>query len=253
MLPVPGGRSEVITLTAVALLLAGCAASQPSSTTSTAAPTRPAIASAASSTTPSANASPPPVLPSGIPTPGPAPSTTAGLTQASLPDPQSLGQAWHYRVDPGSPEAGYEGNGQPAQARDPAEVAAGIAPLGCQPAATAPPLARAALEVDYGRSRPTADGVGLLLVFADPAQAQQFFASYTRVLRACATHPSPGAPRITLVPQGSSTVFGSIRVDPASDPDFPVWTEAVRLSGRTVRLLTVSTANPAIGTPFQAR
>lgn len=230
--------------------MGGCAAPQPPGTGATSFAT---VSSPATGPSVSSAASPPVVVPSGIPTPGPAPSTTAGLTQSSLPAPKELGRAWRYRVDPGSPEAGYQGNGQPAQVRDPAEVAAGIAPLGCRPPATAPPLATAALEVDYGRTRPTADGVGLLLVFASHEQAQVFFASYTGVLRQCATHPLPGAPRITLVPQGSSTVFGSIRVDPASDPTFPVWAEAVRLSGRTVRLLTVSTADPAVGTPFHAR
>jgi hypothetical protein len=166
--------------------------------------------------------------------------------------PSALGPGWHYRVDPGSPEAGYQGNGQPAQARDPAEVAAGVQPLGCTPPASPPPLARAALEVDYGRSRPAADGVGLLLMFSSDTQAQAFFDSYTGVLRTCAAHPPTGAPTIVLVPQTSRSLFGSVRDDPAADPTYPVWTEAVRLSGRTVRLLTVSTSDTRVGNPFTA-
>lgn len=237
-------------LAVAALLLAGCAgaAGSAAGAAGAAGTTDAPTAGPSVSAAPSASAT----AASNLPPAAPAPSTTAGLSQRSLPVPSDLGNGWHYRADPGSPEAGYEGNGQPAQARDPAEVAAGIAPLGCLPAATAPPLARAALEVDYGRSKPAADGVGLLLEFATHAKAQQFFASYTGVLRTCAVQPPPGAPSITLLPQTSSSLFGSIRKDPDSDPTYPVWTEAVRLSGRNVRLLTVSTADPAVGTPFRA-
>ena len=37
---------------------------------------------------------------------------------------QALGAGWDYRVDPGSVEDGYAGNGTPAMSRDPQEVAA---------------------------------------------------------------------------------------------------------------------------------
>jgi hypothetical protein len=247
----PGRFVSGAAVVAAALLLAGCAGASGSAAGAAGATNAPS-AGPSGSAAPSAPATTPTAAPSDLPPASPAPSTTAGLSQRSLPVPSDLGNGWTYRIDPGGPEAGYEGNGQPAQARDPAEVAAGIAPLGCLPPATAPPLARAALEVDYGRSKPAADGVGLLLEFATHAQAQQFFASYTGVLRTCAAHPPPGAPSITLLPQASSSLFGSIRKDPDSDPTYPVWTEAVRLSGRNVRLLTISTADPAVGTPFRA-
>ena len=243
--PAPAVMTSVVA--AGVLLLAGCGTATAPGQTTPAAPSPTVAVPVSPAASPSSEGPP-----SGIPSAGPAPSTTAGLTQTSLPVPSSLGAGWRYRVDPGGPEAGYQGNGQPAQARNPAEVAAGIAPLGCQPPASAPPLAQAALEVDYGRSKPAADGVGLLLKFATTATAQQFFDAYTGTLRTCSANPPAGAPSIVLLPQTSKALFGSVRTDPAADPTHPVWTEAVRLSGRYVRLLTVSTANAALGNPFNA-
>ena len=190
--------------------------------------------------------------PAGEPNPSPAPSTTAGLTQASLPAPALLGKGWSFRVDKGGPEVGYSGNGTPAMARNPAEVAAGIWPLGCTPPSPLPALPAAALEVDYQRSAPSSVGVALLLKFSSSSTATAFFTAYSGTVRACSTSAAVGTPQITLVARPNLDQFGSIRRDAASDPKYPVWAEGLTHQGNSVLLVTVATSQPAVGSPWQA-
>src|SRR5262245_8816888 len=53
-----------------------------------------------------------------------------GLGREDLPRPSVLGKEWRYRIDPGDPEEGYRGSGEPAIARDPTSVLDAITPLG---------------------------------------------------------------------------------------------------------------------------
>jgi hypothetical protein len=190
--------------------------------------------------------------PAGEPNPSPAPSTTAGLTQASLPTPALLGKGWSYRVDKGGPEVGYAGNGTPAMARNAAEVSAGIWPLGCIPPSPLPALPSAALEVDYKRSGPNIVGVALLLKFSSSSKATAFFTAYTGTVSACSTSAAVGTPQITLVTRPDPIQFGSIRRDAASDPENPVWTEGLTHKGNSVLLVTVATSAPTVGSPWKA-
>lgn len=230
------------------LSLAGCSSvgSQPAAADTSGIPI-PALAQPTTAT-------PAPVdkPPAGEPNPSPPPSTTAGLTQASLPAPTLLGKGWSYRVDAGGPEAGYSGNGTPSMARNPAEVAAGIWPLGCIPPNPLPALPSAALEVDYQRSGPSSVGVALLLKFSSSSKATAFFTAYSGTVRACSTSAAGGAPQITLVTRPDPIQFGSIRRDAPSDPANPVWTEGLAHKGNFVLLVTVATSEAAVGSPWKA-
>ncbi|TAK70308.1 MAG: hypothetical protein EPO13_05040 [Actinomycetota bacterium] len=174
------------------------------------------------------------------PGPTPAPSTAGSLTQASLPSPAALGPGWAYRVDPGGAEEGYGGNGTPALAREPAEVVTGLQPLGCRTRRL--PAPQHALEVSYRQAARQAQGVGLLLSFADAAAADAFRAAYTGLLRDCSTGREP----LVRVLRDTAAAFVSRRTDPLADAGDREWTEVVRSRDATVLLVSANTSRGAV-------
>jgi hypothetical protein len=190
-----------------------------------------AMAGCSSQTPPTAGG-----LPQGVPARPEAttPAAHSGdLTRESLPHPQALGAGWDYRVDPGSVEDGYAGNGTPAMSRDPHEVAAVLTPLGCRPVRL--PVPDAALEVTYGHPDGT-PAVGLLLRFADAEQADSFFVMRARAMRDCVGWSRAQADVTVL--RDSPTSFVSVRDEHVGGT--PLWTEGVRRDGADVLFVAVA-------------
>ncbi|MDH4160176.1 MAG: hypothetical protein OEV62_07965 [Actinomycetota bacterium] len=175
-------------------------------------------------------------VPVGVPA-RPAPTTPAtssdGLTQDSLPRPSALGPRWQYRVDNGSVEDGYLGNGTPSVARNPEEVAAVLTPLGCRPVRL--PVPESALEVTYAH-RDGTPAVGLLLAFRDAETATTFFELRADSVRDCVDWP-PARADVTVL-RDTADRFVSIRDVGAGGT--PVWTEGVQRDGVHVLFMAVS-------------
>lgn len=163
---------------------------------------------------------------------GPAESS-GQLDREALPAPRQLGPRWRYRVDLGSVEDGYQGNGTPSMARDPRDVVASLAPLGCRP--TRLPVPEAALEVSYGHPDGT-PAVGLLLEFGDVAAATRFFQLRADAMRACADRP--GAQAEIDVLRDRPLTFVAVRDERVGGT--PVWTEGVSREGRRVLFVAVA-------------
>ena len=210
---------------------------------------------AASSPTPSSpspTAAPSSSTPSASPTPLPTfdrtatPATTSGsLKRASLPRAAVFGAGWTSRVDIGSTEDGYTGNGTPSVARDPQDTVIALRPIGCAEEsvyAEPLPVPRNALEVDY-RHRPTgSNGVGLALEFADAAAAGDFFDVYTRSLALCRSGAG-GTTRISVQTAPGADAVATVTVDPV---ERTTWRELAERSGRVVRLLAVEGARTPV-------
>ena len=139
------GAPVFVAAVAVGLVIALALSSRSDDGTAAASP---ASSAAAASVTSSAAEPPSPTPskpPSSEPAPPSAPATTSGgLTARTLPAARTLGAGWTSRVDNGSAEEGYVGNGTPTQARDPHEVVMTVVPLGCEQRSSLPiPDARA--------------------------------------------------------------------------------------------------------------
>lgn len=160
---------------------------------------------------------------------------TRELSKELLPQPAALGSQWRYRVDAGSSEGGYQGNGTPAMARDPQEVVAALTPLGCKPVQL--PVPTSALEVTYGDAKGT-PAVGLLLEFADDDVATSFFDRRADVMRDCAAATSSQADVDVLRDEPAS--FISVRNEHVGET--PIWTEGVQQTGGRVLFVAVAGA-----------
>ncbi len=193
-----GPALSCVGLLLLTVLLAGCSPSNTASTT-----TAPFDA---------VSARPDPTVPS---------DRSGSLSQASLPKPRSLGPRWEYRVDNGSTEDGYQGNGTPAMARDVDEVVAAITPLGCRPLVL--PTPEAALEVTYGRDDGT-PAVGLVLEFSSPEVAVSFFQRRAQVMRTCQESRSSRA-TVTVLRDSPDTFIAERDEHLGATP---LWTEGVR-------------------------
>jgi hypothetical protein len=159
------------------------------------------------------------------------PSTESGpLDQSDLPSPETLGNGWEYRIDPGSVEEGYSGSGAPAISRDPAEVVNAITPLGCKPAKQQS-MPNHALEVTYEKG--STPGVGLLLEFAEDQDAAAFFDAHTSALRDCAKTDRV----IAEVAVDEPTRFVSVRTQGAGQEG--AWVEGIHVSGTQILLLAL--------------
>lgn len=238
-------RGAVWVLTAgVVLAVGGCGGSpeqqtpEPTPSASSATPS-PSPSPSASDASPSASAT------SGTPTASPSgfdrtatPATSSGpLSGSALPDPQVLGSGWVARVDPGSAEDGYTGNGTPVIARDPKDLAQAILPIGCADASVygvAPPVAEHALEVDYAYRATGAHGIALALDFGDEATAQRFVSVYTGALKRCT--PGEGGSMVVTVAPAPPGAFASVQSDGAFGT---TWRELVVRTGAVVRLVAV--------------
>ena len=170
----------------------------------------------------STNTLPPPPPPS-----GPAPSTAADLNAASLPVPAG----WRTVALAGGDEEGFEGNGTWVHARDPRYAANDVIGVGCATVTRdeyADPTA--ALEGNY-ESKSGAPGIGLVLEFANDADAGRFFDLYTQQVRACAT--GDGSVRTKIVSDTDGLV--DRRTYPDSD-----WTEIARQTGSRITMIILT-------------
>lgn len=223
----------------------------------------PAATAAASSSTPSVSSpAPESVATTSSPSESPSPShsrsatlpsapakTSGGLTARALPQAKSLGSGWVFRVDNGSAEGGYVGNGTPTVARSPAEVVMTVVPLGCEKRSDLPtPLN--VLETDYRHKPSGTAGVALRLRFASAAAAGRFTEARRADLVACAAQPLQAADEgqhvVTGLHATGNGTYVSVRTDVTLPKSERSWTEvAAYLGGRDVLLLAVNKA----GTP----
>jgi hypothetical protein len=229
--------TSALTSAVLVAALAGCA----STPTATSAP-QPMIASSASPTmvtTPSPRTDPmsPPAKRSGP------------LSGADMPRPSALGHGWDFRVDAGSQEDGYAGNGTPTLQRDPGEVADLAVPLGCVDRGHLP-QPRWALESDYAHAPTGTIGLVIRLRFANAGSATAFMTQRDDALAACAAQTSSVGPNSTGLVQHLRTGVGltvSTRTEAGDEHDGSAWTEiaAVGSPASDVTLLAVNAPQSA--------
>ena len=173
------------------------------------------------------------------------PATTAGdLDARDVPAPPDLGPGWTRYADPGTAEDGYRGNGSWVRARDSAEVARALLPIGCTGRLPRLPVPRYALEATY-RGPGGAPAAALVLAFRDDAAAQAFLAGMASLGDAC---PAPGGgvaaddPMVTVVTQArvTATTVLQRRRELGVGAGPWLWSEAVVGEGRRVGLLAVA-------------
>ncbi len=175
------------------------------------------------------------------------PGTHSGpLTGADLPTPAALGAGWASRTDPGNPEDGYQGNGTPNVARNPAEVVGTAVPLGCL-LRTSLPLPRWALESDYVHQPDGTYAVVIRMRFASTSAAATFMAGRDHDLLACSTQAAPAGLVQRLQPGTTTTV--SVRTDAGSLSDGSAWTEIAHLTGTDVLLAAANTTTASVFSP----
>ena len=202
--------------------------------------TTPSVGSSASATEAASPTTSQPRSSEPVP-PSPPATTSGGLTARTLPAAKTLGAGWKSRVDNGSAEEGYVGNGTPTQARDPHEVIMTVVPLGCEQRSTLP-MPTHVLEADYRQSAQGTVGVGLRLRFATAAAAGRFVERRRADLKACAAQPADGGVRIVtgLASSGTGT-YVSVRTDATLPKAERTWTEvSAWLGSRDVVLLAVN-------------
>ena len=224
----------------------------PSSPPATPAPS-PSAEPTSSATAPAAD--PPPVV---APDATSAPATTAGdLDARDVPGPPDLGPGWTRYVDPGDTEGGYAGNGSWVRARDSAEVARALLPIGCTGRLPRLPVPWHALEATY-RGPGGAPAAALVLAFRDDATARSFVAGLAALGDACrppAGGVGDGDPLVTTVVQwrGSPTTVLQRRRELGVGAGPWLWSEAVVAEGRRVGLLAVASRPGAADRPDLAR
>ena len=241
------GRSRLLAVAAVsgALLLSACSSSSDTSAATS-------QAAFASSPTPSPSPTPSSASPTPLPS-SPTPSatpldrtatpgrTSGTLGPTSMPLAAALGPRWTSRVDPGSAEDGYTGNGTSVVARDPRDVADALLPLGCASEAvyaTPMPVPKHALEADYAYKPTGAHAIGLVLEYADSATAARMVRLYTAALRRCRAGAG-GTMVVTVERSPGAGLFASRQVDTVARE---TWRELVAPAGRVVRLIAVEGA-----------
>lgn len=198
------------------------AATPPEATASTASQTPQPSLSASASPTPTVPTSAAPAVPPdapAVPT-APAPSTAGGLTESDIAVPDG----WSPTARPGSPDDGFLGNGTWVHATSPSHSAFAAISLGCTDLRAYPEPA-AALEGTLTNADGAA-GVGLVLEFADAAEAQAYFAEWVRQAEACLGTVTQ---RLALT---ADTWVGRRNLD-------TVWSETVGVRGASVSLLIV--------------
>ena len=167
------------------------------------------------------NTLPPPAAPSKA-----APSTAGGLDASSLPVPSG----WKTIAREGGEEEGYLGNGTWVHERDPRYAAFDVITIGCEAVTrddyTDP---TAALEGTYQRKGEP--GIGLVLEFATPAQAEGYFDLYRRQVAACQGDDAP----VQITRVDSPTGLIDRRAYPDGD-----WTEVGNVNDRRVTLIILS-------------
>jgi hypothetical protein len=231
------GAASVVVIAALACTACTTAATGTVVAASSSAPAAASPTTASHSAAQSASGTP---LPTYDRTATPA-ATSGSLKRASLPRAAVLGAGWRSRVDLGSTEDGYTGNGTPSVARDPNDTVVALRPIGCAEEsvyAVPLPLPRHALEVDYRHGPTGANGVGLALEFAGDADARRFFDIYTRSLALCRSGVGDTT-RVTVLAAPGADAVATVTADPV---ERTTWRELVERSGRVVRLLAVEGA-----------
>ena len=166
-----------------------------------------------------------------------------------MPRPAALGHGWRFRVDDGSQEDGYAGNGTPTVQRDPSEVAGLAVPLGCVDRGHLP-QPRWALETDYAHASTGTIGLVVRLRFATVSSATAFMKQRDAALAACAAQTSRVGPNSTGLVQQLRMVAGmtvSTRTESGDLHDGSAWTEiaAVGSPASDVTMLAVNAAQTA--------
>jgi hypothetical protein len=205
----------------------------------------------------------PAVSPAAISVPSPVPTSTTSpdaprdrmsppakrsgpLSGHDMPRPAALGRGWAFRVDGGSQEDGYAGNGTPTVERDPGEVAGLAVPLGCVDRGNLP-RPRWALETDYAHAATGTIGLVVRLRFATVSSATAFMKQRDAALAACAAQTSRLGPNSTGLVQHLRTLAGmtvSTRTESGDLHDGSAWTEiaAVGSPASDVTMLAVNAA-----------
>jgi hypothetical protein len=166
-----------------------------------------------------------------------------------MPRPAALGHGWRFRVDAGSQEDGYAGNGTPTVQRDPGEVAGLAVPLGCVDRGHLP-RPRWALESDYAHASTRTIGLVVRLRFASAGSATAFMKRRDLALAACAAQTSRVGPNSTGLVQQLHMVAGltvSTRTEAGDLHDGSAWTEiaAVGSPASDVTMLAVNASQSA--------
>jgi hypothetical protein len=178
------------------------------------------------------------------------PAKRAGpLTGRDMPRPSVLGQGWRFRVDNGSSEDGYAGNGTPTVQRDPREVAGLAVPLGCVDRGRLP-RPRWALETDYAHATTGTIGLVVRLRFATAGDATTFMVRRDAALAACAAQTASVGPNSTGLVQQlrlSAGLTVSTRTEAGDLRDGSAWTEIAEVGspGTDVTLVAVDALQSA--------
>ena len=149
---------------------------------------------------------------------GSASTTSGALDGASLSQPDG----WQTDIREGSLEEGFVGNGTWVHAVDPATKGTDVLAVGCAPATTDAPKPIAALEGNL-----TADGkpgVSVAMQFGSEAEAQDYFAAWTKQKQACT------GTTVTDLGSSGDTWLGRWDVDGST------WSEAGGQRDDTVKL-----------------
>jgi hypothetical protein len=171
-----------------------------------------------------------------------------------MPRPAALGTGWAFRVDEGSQEDGYLGNGTPTLQRDPDEVAGLAVPLGCVDRG-ALPRPRWALEADYVHAATGTLGLVIRLRFPSAGAATAFMNRRDAALAACAAQSaSLGANSTGLVRhlRHVSALTVSTRTEAGDLHDGSAWTE-IALVGAPDSDVTLAALNTLQTTPVAER
>jgi hypothetical protein len=238
---------SVLTSLGLAVALAGCAGQAPAVPRAAISVSSPAVSS--------------PAVSSPVPTPTSSPEASRDrmsppakrsgpLSGRDMPRPVALGHGWAFRVDDGSQEDGYAGNGTPTVARDPGEVAGLAVPLGCVDRGHLP-RPRWALETDYAHASTGTNGLVVRLRFATVSSATAFMKQRDAALAACAAQTSSVGPNSTGLVQQLHIVAGltvSTRTESGDLHDGSAWTEiaAVGSPASDVTLLAVNAAQSSL-------
>ena len=233
-----------------ALVVSGCAATSETPSSSGSSPS-----AAASASSPSPSATPTASAPSVAPSAATASASPTSFDRTAVPGDhqrgarphvdaagQGLGPGWTSRVDKGSEEDGYTGNGTSVVARDPGDVVAALAPVRVRvrgrlrhaaPGAEARARGRLRLRAHRcARRRPRPRVLR-------PASARRFVDVYTTALRACRAGAGATAV-VTVAAAPGAGLFASTLVDRDAGE---TWRELVARAGRVVRLISVEGAS----------
>lgn len=208
-------------------------------------------------TPPARPRTPPSQLPSPALVPEPSPpdppaTTSLTLTGDDLPQAAALRGGWAPYEDPGGVEAGFDGNGSWVRARDPAELAAGLRPIGCAAASEPPALPEptAALEGTYVSERGEGRGVSVVMDYPDVASAQRFLTVLGRIVRDCAEPPGGvrASDPLTLVIEPLTVTAEEVvdvRRERGVDASPLTWTEVAIRDGSRIGLLALGVEEDA--------